>query len=184
MDVAEPDLDRLEEKLNRLKREYDLFLAGQRRGEPTAFHAEVEREIVKLTRYPFHSTVGKFRMRTLAHRFRALESQIHNLVEQRQARKREESAVAEPAPVSVVVDRATLEHPEAVAAHLRSLHRALSQCSAERRPPPLDALQQRLFDEAGRILARPGVFGVRFVVVEDERGPRIRGEVIPQPRGG
>ncbi|NTU59517.1 MAG: hypothetical protein HGA98_00480 [Deltaproteobacteria bacterium] len=187
MDAPTPDLDRLEEKLNRLKREYDLFLAGQRRGEPVAFREEVEREILILTKFPFRSTAAKFRMRNLAHRFRALETQIRLLLDQKRAKKREEEeTVARDSAVrpSVVLDRAALDAPAAVSGHLHAIQRAMAEIAPDRPPPSLEALRKRLFDEARRILETPGIRGVRFLLVEDEKGPRIRGEVIREPGAG
>jgi len=177
-----PDLDRLEEKLNRLKREYDLFLAGQRRVEPAAFRDELEREVLQLTKHPFHTTAARFRIKNLAHRFRALESQLRNLLEKKRTKKPEEEPGQEKATPSVLIDRAALERPEAIESHLRALHRALTDSFPGRPPPPLSALQKKLLDEARRILERPGLLGIRFALVEDEAGLRIRGEVVPEPR--
>lgn len=182
MDTSGPDLDRLEQKLNRLKREYDLFLAGQRRGEPTSLRDELEKEIISLTKYPFHSTASKFRMRNLAHRFRALETQIRQLADQKRTKKKEEEErTAEVAPLSVLVDHAALEQPSAVARHLRAMQKALGAARPDRQPPSLDSLRQRFFDEARKILARPGVRGVRFILTQGEKGPKIRGEVLSDP---
>ncbi|MBI5015709.1 MAG: hypothetical protein HZB55_09500 [Deltaproteobacteria bacterium] len=180
MDPAGPDLDRLEEKIQRLKREYDLFLAGQRRGEPVSLHDELDREIRRLSRYPLTSTVARFRMSSLAHRFRALETQIRSLLDQREARKRDGEPRPAPGPASVVVDRAALENPRAIEAHLRALHRALAESLNGRTPPPVEGLKARLLEEARRLVERPGVAAVRFTLVCEEKGPRIRGELLPE----
>lgn len=182
MDSPSVELDRLDDKLRRLKREYDLFLAGQRRGEPSAFRDEIEREILKITKHPFPSTATRFRAKNLAHRFRALESQLRKLVDMKRAKKRDDETGLEAGPPSVVVDRATLEHPEAIATHVRAMQRALADACPGRPTPAAEALGKRLLAEAKRVLDRPGVMGIRFVLVEDEGGAKIRGEVIPQPQ--
>lgn len=183
MDALAPDLERLEEKLNRLKREYDLFLAGQRRVEPSAFRDEVEREVLLLTKHPFHSTASRFRVKNLAHRFQALENQIRNLLEKKQAKKKgdEEGGAEAPRP-SVLVDRAALENPVALESHFRALHRALTESLPGRPPPALHALEKKILDEARRVLERPGLYGIRFALVEDEAGLKIRGEAVSAPK--
>jgi hypothetical protein len=178
LDAAAPDLDRLEQKIHSLKREYDLFLAGQRRTEPGALREEIDRELRLLSRNPLRSTAVRFRMTSLAHRFRALEDQIRKILDQRAARRRDAEAPLPPVHASVVVDRVALENPKAIEPHLRSLHRELVEILGERPAPPLENLKTRLLEEARRIVARPGVLGVRFTVVEEDNGPRIRGELL------
>lgn len=176
--MAGDELDRLEDKILRLKREYDLFLAGQRRGEPTTLRDELEREIRRLSRVPFSSTASRFRMSSLAHRFRALETQIRGITDHREARKRDDEETPAAGPASVVVDQVALENPRAIDLHLRALHRALAESLEGRAPPPVEGLKARLLDEARRLVERPGVTAVRFTLVNEEKGPRIRGELL------
>lgn len=183
MDPSAAELNRLEEKILRLKREYDLFLAGQRRTEPVSLKDEIDREIRALSRNPLRSTAARFRMTSLAHRFRALEDQVRNIVDQRTNRRKDaEGADAQPPP-SVLVDRAALENPRAIERHLRSLYRELVATLGDHPAPPLETLKSRLLEEARRLVERPGVLGVRFTVVEEARGPRIRGELLSNGGG-
>jgi hypothetical protein len=177
---SDPNVDALEEKLARLKREYDRFLAGQLRGEPSALRLELEREILRLTRYPFPSSESRFRLNTLAHRFRALESQIRNLLEQKDGRKRESSSVAAPGlPPTVLVDRAAVDHPETIQPQLEELHRALVKLMGGRPAPSRETLQERLLESARRLLDQPGKAAVQFTLASGEAGPKLRGEIVP-----
>lgn len=184
MDPAGHDLDRLDDKIQRLKREYDLFLAGQRRTEPVSLKEEIDREIRALSRNPLRSTAARFRMTSLAHRFRALEEQIRNITDLRTSRRKDAEPQGPTPPASVVVDRAALENPRAIESHLRSLYREFVGTLGDRTPPPLEHLKHRLLEEAKRLVERPGVMAVRFTVVEEERGPRIRGELLSNGGGG
>lgn len=170
-------LDRLESKMDRLKREYDLFLAGRRRGEPVALRDEVQREVLTLTRHPWPSTAARFRARTLAHRFQALEAQVRHLAEMRAARK----AKAEPEPpegAEVLFDRACLEQAALLERYVRRLHQSVARLVPASQLPDPAVLRQRIEAEVRRQLREPGVAGIRFRVEAGERGARIRGEVV------
>jgi len=177
------ELDKLEEKIRRLKREYDLFLAGQRRGEPVKLRTEVEREVLRLSRYPFHSTALRFRMGGLAHRFRALETQLRAILEQRDGRKKEQQPPASGEAAAVVVDRLAIETPASIERHLRSLHRALVETLDGRAAPSLESLRTRLLEQARVLMARPGVHAIRFSLADGESGPKIRGEILHEGPG-
>lgn len=185
MDSFSRELDRLERKIDRLRREYDLFLAGRRRGEPSALRDEIEREVRRLTRNPLSSTATRFRAKSLAHRFQAVETQVRNLVELRSSRKKRESnGSGETA--SVVLDRAALRNPRFVERHVRALHQSLMSMLPEGvEGPALDTLRQRLLDQAERLTAQEGVFAVRFsAVVSGGSKIRIRGDVLEEKRNG
>lgn len=176
------ELDRLEGLLEQLKREYDLFLAGNRRGEPNQLRRQVEREVLRLTRYPFTSTVGRFRARTLAHRFHAVEAQVRHLVEARARKRREPGPEPEAA---VVLDRAALANPHSVDPHLRRIHEAIRAATGETTPgPSFEALKRRLLEETRKRLGQGGVRGIRFSVSEGERGAKVRGEILAEVPAG
>jgi len=175
-------LDRLEQKIDRLKREYDLFLAGRRRGEPIGLRDEVQREVLGITRHPWTSTAARFRAKTLAHRFQAVESQLRHLVEMRAARKPKGSTErAEDA--EVLFDRASLEEGAILNGYVLRLHRSVAKLVAagEAVPEP-EVLRKRIEAEVRRQLQEPDVMGVRFRVEAGERGPRILGEVVRTAR--
>ncbi len=183
MDLSVTDLDRLERRLDELRREYDLFFAGRRRGEPLGPRNEAAREVLRLTARPVTSTALRFRVLALAHRFRALEAQTRQLQQVRENRRRaaprEEPAVA-PGPPSLVIDRTALADPAALATDLERLQSAVALAQGEKKAPTVEALGKRLFAEAQRQLDRPGVAGVRFYLATDPSGAvRIRGEVLP-----
>ena len=183
MDPFLRDLERLELQIDRLKREYDLFLAGRRKGEPAAFREEVEREVLRMTRVPVSSTAARFRAKSLAHRFQAVATQVRNLCELREARRKGGGSADEEEP-SVLLDRAALESPASVEARVQRLHATVTEALGGAPPPSLDAIRSRLLEEARRHLGQPGVLGVRFTVVTGEGRPRIRGEVIRAPEDG
>ena len=177
MDPVNRDLDRLEQKIDRLKREYDLFLAGKRRGEPLSLRDEVEREILRLTRSPLSSTAVRFRTRTLAHRFQAVETQVRNLVELRISRRR----VRQPEPedgAAVLLDRVAVDNPDSVASQLERIEKAIADAAGGPVSPPFAVIRKRLFEEARRYIGRPDVLGVRFSVVKKEGRAKIRGEIV------
>jgi hypothetical protein len=183
LDAVTKELNLLDQKIDRLKREYDLFLAGTRRVEPTALRDEVAREVLRITRSPLSSTAARFRVRTLAHRFQAIEVQLKNLVERRASRPAARADGDRGDPPTVMLDRAALENPASVEIHLRRMHRAVADATGNPSPPPpLKSLKERILQEARRHLDHPGVLGVRFsVVTSDEGKTKIRGEVVQSP---
>jgi len=174
-------LDRLEQQIDRLKREYDLFLAGRRRSEPSRLRDEVAREVLRVTRNPGVSTASKFRAKTLAHRFQALESQVRHLQELRASRRKEGAGDSGVGNRSVLFDRSCLEDPAALDGYVRRLHRAVGEAAGGTPALSVGSLRDRLVEEVRRQLQDPRVVGVRLLVVEGERGVKVRGEVL---RGG
>lgn len=183
MPEADEALDRLESRLQRLKREYDLFFLGQAK-EPSALRKEVEREILRLSRQPSPSTAVKFRATGLAHRFRALETQVKNLLEQRSSRRKRPGEAAAQEPERFVLDRVLLEDPALLRSHFERFHRELSAQLGTKAVPPSEALLARLTETARKLLERKGAHAVRFSVAEGESGPKIRGEILGEEGEG
>jgi len=175
-------LDRLEQQIDRLKREYDLFLAGRRRSEPTRLREEVSREVLRVTRNPGASTASRFRAKTLAHRFQALESQVRHLQELRASRKKDDASAGGEGQGEVLFDRSCLDDPAALDGYVRRLHRAVAAVGGPG-VPSAESLRERIVTEVSRQLADPAVRGVRFSVVAAERGVKLRGEVLRQSAG-
>lgn len=182
MDPTTVELDRLEGKIEELKREYDLFLAGNRRGEPSSLRSQLERDVLRLSRAAFTSTASRFRMKTLAHRFQAVESQMRKIVEHRD-RRRQGQENRSPEEANVVLDRAALDRPQAVEPHLKRIYEAVCASLDGRKAPNFETLKQRMIAEATRYLSNPGVRGVRFSVVPGDSGPKLRGEVLRDSTG-
>ncbi len=175
-------LDRLEQQIDRLKREYDLFLAGRRRSEPIRLRDEVAREVLRVTRSPGASTASRFRAKTLAYRFQALDAQVRHLQELRASRKKEGAAEGGgDTGGAVVFDRSCLDDAAALDGYVRRLHRAVGELSGGASPLSTETLRERIVVEVRRQLDDPGVLGVRFSVVEAERGGKLRGEVLRAP---
>jgi hypothetical protein len=177
VDPVSRELDRLEQKIDRLKREYDLFLAGKRRGEPLSLRGEVEKEILRLTRSPLSSTAIRFRTRTLAHRFQAVEAQVRNLVEFRISRRRTPQPEPEDG-AAVLLDRVAVDNPESVANQLERIEKAIAEAAGGLASPPFAVIREKLFEEARRYVERPDVLGVRFSVIEKDGRAKIRGKIV------
>jgi hypothetical protein len=171
------ELDRLEQKIERLRREYDLYLTGNRRTEPTTLKADLEREVVRLTRFPFSSTAVRFRLKSLAHRFRAVETQARNLIEQRN-RALAAAERAAGGELFVVVDRAALDDPAVVEGHLRRLHRAVVGERGGKPGRELDSFRRRLLSEARSRIDKVGAIGIRYSLVVTDGDARLRGELL------
>lgn len=144
---------------------------------------EVERDVRRLTRRPLSSTAIRFRAKSLAHRFQAVEAQVRNLLELRASRRRRRENGGGEAP-SVVLDRAAIRNPRSVERHVRSLHRAVvSMLPDGVEAPALDTLRERLMSQAERLTGQAGVLGVRFsAVMNGKEKVRIRGEVLEERR--
>ena len=181
---SSPELDGLEERIERLRREYDLFLAGERRTEPLDLRGEIERTILKLVASPLLNTADRFRVNTLAHRFRAVEARVRKLLERREARARGAGGSArQPEAPSVVIDRALLERPAALDRYVRRLHQEVERACGGQAPITAAQLREKLVETARAQVTRPGVRAVRFRVDSEGGRPRIRGEILPEPPG-
>ncbi|NOY45400.1 MAG: hypothetical protein GXP50_08115, partial [Deltaproteobacteria bacterium] len=114
----------LEQRIEALRKEYDHYLAGVRRTEPEKLRRDLERELRRLVGSPLLTTAERFRVTTLAHRFRALESRVRNLMERRGARKARAGAEAQGG-AEIVVDRLLLRNPAALERYVGRLHREI-----------------------------------------------------------
>ncbi len=178
---SSPELDGLEERIERLRREYDLFLAGERRAEPADLRGEIERTILRLVASPLLNTADRFRVNTLAHRFRAVEARVRKLLERREARARAAGGGGQLRECpSVVIDRALLERPATLDRYVRRLHREVERACGGQAPITAAELRERLVETARAQVARPGVRAVRFRVDSQGGKPRIRGEILPE----
>lgn len=172
------DLDNLEKKIFQLKKEYDLFLSGRRRGEPIDLHAEIERNILKLTRFPFPSTAVKYRLKTLAHRFQAVGLQARNINDSRNSRRSREKNEKEGEPKDFLLwDENTLKDPKSMEEGVQRLRQQMAE-KTKNPPPDVSTLKDKLARAVKSHLAEPGIKAIRFHVVNGDQGPRIRGELI------
>ncbi len=181
MSPQPPPFADLELKIERLRREYDLYLAGERRIEPVKLRDEIERELLGVIGSPLLNTAERFRIGTLAHRFRALETRIRNLQEMRSSRRARGRGGGAGEGADVVLDRALLESPGGVDRYVRRLFAEVEQATGGRPGITYEELRDRLVGSAKRYLEREGVWGVRFRVERDGERPRIRGKVLRDP---
>lgn len=170
----------LELKLERLKREYDQFLAGNLRIEPLALRRDIEREIMQLTKSHIPSTSERFRIQTLAHRFRSLETQIRNLLDLRNSRRAATGESASQVPDYVIVDRMAIENPAVISARVRSILRAVEPKGAQGAHPDItpEAFCQVLVNRAKTMVGKNNVNAIRFRIIPGENGPKVKGELL------
>lgn len=181
--ARDPRIEALEVRLEELKRQYDLYLSGQRRTEPVTLKLEAEREIISLTRFPTSSTVFKFQVRTLAMRFRSMEAQVRNLLELRQLRSgngpRPDGANA---PLrDIVIDEMAIDNPAIIAGKVKAL---LSQAGGGAQLPGSmtpESLCQMMLSKARAIVGKNNVKAVKYSLVNGEQGPRVKGELVTAP---
>ena len=176
-----PPFADLEQKIERLRREYDLYLAGERRVEPVKLRDEIERELLRAIGSPLLNTADRFRLGTLAHRFRALETRIRNIQEMRSTRRARGRGPGKGEAADVVLDRVLLQSPGSVDRYVRRLFAEVEQATGGRPGITYEELRDRLVGSARRCLERDEVWGVRFRVERDGERPRIRGEVLRGP---
>lgn len=169
----------LENKLEDLKRQYDMYLTGARRTEPLALRTETEREILLLTRFPSSSTMFKFQVKTLAMRFRSFETQMRNLMELRQQRAVNSEKVQVAAPLSdIVVDEMAIDNPAIIAAKVKTL---LAQVGSKTTLPPgmtVEALSAMMVNKARGLVGKNNVKAIKYSLVAGDQGAKVKGEVI------
>lgn len=178
--ARDPRIDALEVRLEELKRQYDLYLSGQRRTEPVTLKLETEREILSLTRFPSSSTMFKFQVRTLAMRFRAMEAQVRNLLDLRQLRS---GTAPRPdgssAPLSdIIVDEMAIDNPAIIAGKVKAL---LNQAGGKVTLPGTmtpESLCQMMLTKAKSIVGKNNVKAVKYSLINGEQGPRVKGELV------
>lgn len=185
----DPRIDSLERRIETLRREYDLFLSGQRKAEPYALSKEIEDELMLLIRTPTISTVFKFQVRMLALRFRALGTQVRNLLELKAQRK---SSGAPPIPdplssppqpsMDIVVDAEMLHSPSALSIMVRKL---LERTGLDHELPAgvtPEGLSATMAKKAASVIGKSGVQAVRYSIVPGSHGPRVKGEPVYEGR--
>ncbi len=175
MDPLQRALDGIQEKIDRLRREYDLYFAGERRIEPVALRDQIERDILRITRMPGNNTATRFRSRSLGHRFQALCTQARHRLETRNTRRAAPLGAARPE-TDVILDRRALDDGAAADRYIRRLHREVVRACGT--APPFETLRARVLAETRARLEEPGVQGVRFRVATEGESACIRGEVL------
>lgn len=181
----DPRIDSLERRIETLRREYDLFLSGQRKAEPYALSKEIEDELMLLIRTPTISTVFKFQVRMLALRFRALGTQVRNLLELKAQRKSTGAPLLpdqQPSPAApsadILVDAEVLSTPAALSTMVRRL---LERTGLDRELPSgvtAEGLSVTMAKKAATVIGKSGVQAVRYSIVPGSHGPRVKGEPV------
>jgi hypothetical protein len=175
----------LNREIDELKREYDLYLAGLRKTEPIGQRAQLERKVVLLARTPVSSTVFKFQAKTLAHRFRALETQLKNLMDAREAKHKVSEQVQTKQPSAVIIDNTVINNPKLVVDRVRRMVTELNKKNLDQD----DAMSldpenfcNALVGKAKTMVGKGEVRAVRFQIVESDGEHKVKGEVIGAPK--
>jgi hypothetical protein len=172
----------LENKIEELRRQYDLYLSGLRKTEPASLFNEVESQVLKITRQMSgRSTVLQFQIRTLAFKFRSLQAQLKRFMDRRETyikSKLEESYGndVEEFGQTIFIDRMVLANPKLISGKVRSM--VTSSGNSDKVIP--DELAQMLIAKASKVIDRSDVAAVRFTIVKGEKGPKIKGDIIPK----
>ncbi len=180
----DPKIEELDFKLAELKREYDLFFAGQLRQEPLKLRREIERDIRMMTRSSVQSTVTKFQVRTLANRFRSLETQIRNITDLKFSRRTSTGALAK-GNDSIIIDAIAITNPAIVARRIKTILKRIeknSKDSGSSMKLNPDDLCNMLVKKAKGMVDQNNVKAVKFSIVESEGGAKVKGELITTPK--
>jgi hypothetical protein len=177
--VGTKQVQKLEQKMGSLKHEYDLFLAGNRRTEPLELRRQVEREVLMLSKSPIASTVFKFQVKTLSYRFRSFENQMRNLIERRDKRELiTNKSVAAKTIAPVIIDDAVMKNPALINSRIEALVKAAGSKSGQKMKLSSKDLQEMMLDKARSVVGKNDVKAVMFSIVDSEKGPKVKGEVI------
>jgi hypothetical protein len=85
---------------------------------------------------------------------------------------------------SCLFDRTSLEDERVLNRYVDRIQRAVAKALGDRGgAPSSEELRGRIRAEVQRRLAQPKVLGGRFSVVEGEKGPKLRGEVVRETEG-
>lgn len=175
-------IEELNREIDELKREYDLYLVGQRRTEPLTARTELERKVRALIREPSSSTAFKFRVKTLANRFRALESQLKKLLERKENRSLGVAGQTRTQkPSSVIIDEMVINNPSLVVARVRKMVAELKRDNPEVDNEAMlnpDSFSSALVGKAKSMVGKKDIRAVRFQIVKGENGHKVKGEPI------
>jgi hypothetical protein len=178
-------IEELNLEIDELKREYDLYLVGQRRTEPLLMRSGLERKVRLLTLANSSSTVFKFRVKTLANRFRSLETQLKSLLERKNSRQAGSEQPQAKKSSSVIIDEIVINNPALVVARVRAMVAELKKNHPDdanfiKLNP--DNFCSALVGKAKAMVGKNEVRAVRFQIVKGENGHKVKGEAITAPK--
>lgn len=176
--IRDHRIDGLAAKLDQLKREYDLYINGQRRTEPLDLRKDIEKSVMELVRFPTSSTVFKFQVKTLAHRFRSMETQIKNLMDMKMAKMAAERIESGFDPQDIVIDEMAIENPAIIAERVKKLFNAAGLKGAIPADMTPDSLHRMMVSKARTVVGKGNVRAVKYSLVAGDNGMKVKGEII------
>jgi hypothetical protein len=131
----------------------------------------------------YHGNTGV--LQTLAHRFRALETQLKNLMDLRDSRHKASEQVSAKQPSAVIIDDMVINNPKLVAERVRKMVTELNKKNGD--DPAAISLNPENFcnalvGKAKSMVGKGDVKAVRFQIVESDGGHKVKGEVIGAPK--
>jgi hypothetical protein len=171
-DESKEMLDRLERDLVALKHEYDLFLNGKRRAEPTKERKELEMKILAGSRRSIVGNADQLRFNNLSGRYWTYANlwtrTVRELEEGRMHRDSRGNVKRGSRERRDPVDR---EHLDRAADALLEARRS---CGLPGDPSDIPSLRDTLYARALEISASAGGKKVEFIVSVEEGKPKVK----------
>ena len=165
-------LDRIEEGLNELKRQYDLFFQGTRRAEPQEERRVLGWMVRRMGQRQLPNTSDQFRFSGLQNRFNSYASlwtrMVRDLEEGRLTRD-SRGKVSRAAPAG----RETIP-PDQLEQALEQLRNARRECGIPTEDRDLVALREILRIRAAEIAENTGARQIEFRVTIEGGKPKVR----------
>ncbi len=169
-------LDRIEEEIAGIKRQYDLFFQGIRRSEPSDKRREVEETVRRMGQRKIVNSNDQFRFHSLQSRFYSLSNlwvrMVRDLEEGRMKRDSSGTLVRGPSPPPDPVDPA---HIEKVIAELVEARRACGLPEGEEKD--LSETREALLVRAREISGKSGGRKVEFRISVEAGKPKVKARV-------
>ncbi|PLX42038.1 MAG: hypothetical protein C0609_10475 [Deltaproteobacteria bacterium] len=175
-----PEVVRLEKRIEDLRYQYDLYFSGHRRTEPAALMNEIDHEILNATRTLHGKSTGvQFQLNTLAHKFRALQTRVRKILERwekaRSGRRQVKAEASQERASTFYIDKLTIENPSLLKRRIRALYTGANAPSFDP-----DKISAAILHKASQVIDKPGVAAVRFTVSQSaaENAPKVKGDLI------
>jgi len=174
-DESKEMLDRLERDLGALKHEYDLFLNGKRRSEPTKERKELEAKFVVGSRRTIVGNADQLRFNNLSGRYWAYANLWTRTVRDlEEGRMRRDSGGFVRRVFGERRDPVDREHVDRAAEALLEARRS---CGLSGDPSEIPSIRDTLYARALEISASAGGKKVEFIVSVEEGKPKVKAVV-------
>ncbi len=174
-DESKETLDRLEMDLVALKHEYDLFLNGKRRAEPTRERKELETKLLVGSRRTIVGNADQLRFNNISGRYWAFANlwtrTVRDLEEGRMRRDSGGSVRRVTGERKEPVDRENVDRAA------EALLEARRSCGLAGDPSDIPSLRDTLYARALEISASAGGKKVEFLVSVEEGKPKVKAVV-------